>query len=329
MTRNTLDQLLITLDVAVEAFAICEVKKGFRLISRPDRAIEVHYVLAGAMHLTVRGRDSILCPTGCVVVVPPGAEHSIAASDGPAIDLAPADQCTMGRDGLLVVDAADGGAGDLRVACGLIMASSCGSFGLFDELTGPLVQDLTGIEFVRHAFHIMLTEVARPRLGTRALLGSLMKACLVIVLRRFILESPTSTHLLGHGRDPKLAAAVMAILDKPAAAHTVASLAGTVGMSRSAFARGFGATFDMSPMEFVAKTRLHHAAHLLSSTIVPVKTIAASVGFSSRSHFSRAFRDAYGSDPRTYRKGVAPSELDAPKPLRGSRDRFALQPEPD
>jgi transcriptional regulator GlxA family with amidase domain len=60
----------------------------------------------------------------------------------------------------------------------------------------------------------------------------------------------------------------------------------------------------MSPMEFVAKTRLHHAAEMLRSTNMPVKVIAASIGFSSRSHFSRAFRDGYGADPSSYRRNV-------------------------
>ena len=72
-------------------------------------------------------------------------------------------------------------------------------------------------------------------------------------------------------------------------------------MSRSAFAREFSNTLSMSPMAFVAKTRLHHAAELLKSTKLPVKVIAASIGFASRSHFSRAFASAYGADPSRFR----------------------------
>lgn len=83
----------------------------------------------------------------------------------------------------------------------------------------------------------------------------------------------------------------------------------------------------MSPMEFVDKTRLHHAAELLRSTNVPIKVIAGSIGFASRSHFSRAFRDAYSTDPSTFRRALTRPELDAPRPLRGSRDRFSLADE--
>ncbi len=41
---------------------------------------------------------------------------------------------------------------------------------------------------------------------------------------------------------------------------------------------------------------------MLKSTSVPVKVVAASAGFSSRSHFSRVFHQVYGTDPSTFRK---------------------------
>ena len=41
---------------------------------------------------------------------------------------------------------------------------------------------------------------------------------------------------------------------------------------------------------------------LLFALSVDVEAIAAEVGFSSRSHFSRVFRDHYGTDPSTFRR---------------------------
>lgn len=73
-------------------------------------------------------------------------------------------------------------------------------------------------------------------------------------------------------------------------------------MSRSAFARDFKATLGVAPMEFVTRTRLNLARRLLASTVRPVEAVAADVGFSSRSHFSRVFRDQYGTDPSTFRR---------------------------
>jgi AraC family transcriptional regulator len=73
-------------------------------------------------------------------------------------------------------------------------------------------------------------------------------------------------------------------------------------MSRSAFARDFRATLGVTPMEFVTRIRLNLARRLLVSTVRSVEAIAPEVGFSSRSHFSRVFREHYGTDPSTFRR---------------------------
>ena len=329
MAHRNLDRLLVTLDVAVEAFAICEVRKGYRLLGEYSNSIAVHYVLVGTMFLMVPGLPVVMCGPGSIVIVPPNTVQNLSAEDGAAIDVAADENCKLTRDGMLVFDAAQGGTGDLRVVCGLIMASFSGSFGLLDQITAPLVGDLGDMDVVRHAFSIMLDEINGPKLGTRALTGALMKTCLVMLLRRHLEGNEPHSVFLADARDPRLGKAIAAVLDKPAAPHTVASLALLAGMSRSVFARDFQSSFSMSPMEFVAKTRLHHSAEMLRSSDVSIKVIAASIGFASRSHFSRAFRAAYGTDPRNFRKTATKPEIDAPRRLRGSRSDFALTQEPE
>lgn len=75
-------------------------------------------------------------------------------------------------------------------------------------------------------------------------------------------------------------------------------------MSRSAFAREFKSALELTPMEFVARVRLNLAHRLLLSTGIGIEGIAAAVGFSSRSHFSRLFREHYGADPSSFRRGI-------------------------
>ncbi len=326
---HDLDRLLVTMDVAVQNFGVCEVRRGYRLVSAPVDAIMVHYVLAGTMHMTIPGMDLIVCGPGGIALIPPGMQPSMTADGGPATEVMALDHAKMNRDGLLVFDAAEGGAGDLRLVCGIIMASLSGSFGLFDKLKVPIAEDLSGVDIVRQSYAMMLAEIEQPGFGTRALSGTLMKTCLLMVIRRFFGRPGGDQALVGALTDPRLGAAVAMVLDMPSAPHTVATLAARAGMSRSTFARQFSDAFSMSPMEFVAKTRLHHAADMLRSSRLPIKVIAASIGFASRSHFSRAFRDAYGADPSAFRKSHSEPALDAPKPLSGSRERFALPEEPD
>lgn len=49
------------------------------------------------------------------------------------------------------------------------------------------------------------------------------------------------------------------------------------------------------------QVRLHRAANLLRNTRLPVQIVAMTVGYSSRSYFSRAFRAAYGTDAKSFR----------------------------
>jgi hypothetical protein len=63
---------------------------------------------------------------------------------------------------------------------------------------------------------------------------------------------------------------------------------------------------------------------MLRSTKLPIKVIAGTTGFNSRSHFSKAFRDAYGADPTSFRSDYGVRTLDAPAPLHGERADFGL-----
>ena len=91
------------------------------------------------------------------------------------------------------------------------------------------------------------------------------------------------------------------MLDQPDRPFTLQSLADLAGMSRAAFAEQFRSAFNRTAMDFLNDIRMRKAVNLLKSTDFPVKKISASVGFASRSHFSRAFKEFTGVDPTTYR----------------------------
>lgn len=72
-------------------------------------------------------------------------------------------------------------------------------------------------------------------------------------------------------------------------------------MSRAAFAERFSQVFDQAPMDFVQRVRLRIAARLLTTTDLPVKIVASTIGYASRSSFSRAFEAIYGAAPTDFR----------------------------
>jgi AraC-like DNA-binding protein len=104
----------------------------------------------------------------------------------------------------------------------------------------------------------------------------------------------------GEWRD-RLAPAVAAMNLQFSEPHTLSSLGALVGMSRSAFAGAFRASFGRAPMEFLASIRLNEAARLLRSTTLPLKAIGVQTGYTSRSSFTHAFHRAFGVAPGRFR----------------------------
>jgi AraC-like DNA-binding protein len=237
-----------------------------------------------------------------MLIVPPGRLQHLATSNDALTSKATFDVCVPVREGMLVVDATDGKEPTLRIACGAIMPDLAGSYGPLQTLTRPVVENLSDFPVVSAAFAALLEEVSAPKEGTTALASALMKACLVVLLRRHIETSRIVGTAPALFQDARLGRAIAAILNLPAAPHSVTSLAKEAGMSRSAFAREFKTALGLTPMDFVARVRLNLAHRLLVSTGIAVEGIAATVGFNSRSHFSRLFRDHYGTDPSSFRR---------------------------
>ena len=302
MSASTLDALLSALSVDVEAFALCEIAENVRLVFPPLDVIEVHHVLEGTLHLTIGDDDPIEAPAGAMVIVPPGRLQHLAASKTTATSKISLDVCLPVRDGMVILDATDGGQSVLRIACGTVQPDPNGSYGPLDGLSQPVAEDLSDLSVVSAAFKAMLDEVAAPEEGAMALTSALMKACLVFLLRRHLQSSRETGVPPALFSDARIGRAIAAVVARPSAAHSVTTLAKDAGMSRSAFARDFRATLGVTPMEFVTRIRLSLARRLLASTGRPVESIAADVGFSSRSHFSFVFRDRYGTNPSTFRR---------------------------
>jgi len=68
--------------------------------------------------------------------------------------------------------------------------------------------------------------------------------------------------------------------------------------------------FGISPKAFVNEVRLRRGLELLQGTELTVDAVARRVGYSSRSHFSRVFRERFGRPPAGFRP-AASSRLSA------------------
>ena len=65
---------------------------------------------------------------------------------------------------------------------------------------------------------------------------------------------------------------------------------------------------NLTPIDFIRNVRLKMAADLLTQKKQCVADIAYAVGFSNLSHFSRAFRNHYGTTPKKYSEKIQEKE---------------------
>lgn len=304
------DRLLAALVVHLHAASVCTIGQGWRLAFAPFEAVTIHHVLAGAGTVQVGNASPLPYGPGSVIVVPPRQAHIVGDALPEARDVDAEDHCGPFADGLARF--AVGDTPGTLLLCGSILAPHGRVLGLFDLLTEAVVETPAD-DVGRAVFDLMRAEVAVPGLGTAAMTEALMKACLVGLLRGRLRrgnQALLSTALPG---DLRLARAALAVLENPGAPHTVASLADKAGMSRASFADHFARAMGGGPMEFVQSVRLRAAARLLETTDLPLKAVAAAVGYADPSSFSRAFRGAYGTDPTAYRH-LNSQTLAAPPP---------------
>lgn len=301
MRTEALDKLLCLLDVRLDAIGLCEVAEGWRLALPGPDGVMVHFILQGSGIL--RSADGSVVPfrpNSLIFLHSNCGAHEIASTgeEDAVADWKNSSQ-PLG-EGMMQFHAGDGPP-SIVSACAMASAD-CGGLDIFEQLREPVVETLEPHSPVRAAFALMLEELRQPRLGTRALSEALMKQCLILALRSQMERGEVTLMSLPALRDMRLLKALLKMVESPAQEHTLDELARISGMSRSLFAERFAETFERPPMDMLKQIRLHRAANLLRSSQLPVQIVAMTVGYASRSYFSRAFRAAYGTDPKSFRQ---------------------------
>jgi AraC-like DNA-binding protein len=295
-------------DVRLDSFAVCEIGREWRLVCPPLDAVLVHFVLRGEGVLEAGGKRTPFAQDD-IIVAPKGTAKYLDGAGAVLREITAVDSCSPLTDGMVTFRAHEGGA-DVILACGVISPGPAEAPGPLDHLTEPVVARIDGSAALEAAFTAMLAELTRPGPGAWLMAESMMKQCVVLLVRDQIRRFGAASPLFAPIADPRLARAITAVMQSPGEPHSVESLARAAGMSRSAFSTLFSAHYHETPASFVVGMRLRTAARMLRMGLLPVKVVATSVGFASRSHFSRAFKAAYGVDPSSYRDGLAPAEAD-------------------
>lgn len=146
----------------------------------------------------------------------------------------------------------------------------------------------------RSLIHDILDEMNNARADDHRLCALLHQIMSTLAAGQKNLSKPVSQaieYICGHYRE----------------AVTVEEIARRSALSKYHFSRIFRAETGSSPHEYLCRIRIRHAQELIMETGRSIDDIAAECGFSSTSHFIRAFKKEMDFTPAVYRKFFEPS----------------------
>ena len=82
---------------------------------------------------------------------------------------------------------------------------------------------------------------------------------------------------------------------------TVTALSAQLALSPKTLARRIEAATGVSPIKFIQRRRLSHAAHLLETTALSIETVAAQVGYQDSTALRKLIKREFGVTPSTLR----------------------------
>jgi AraC family transcriptional activator of mtrCDE len=313
ISPSDLDSLMTTLEVHFLRLAECLVSEGWRLDIAGTDAPGIHYNVSGMGMLTVGEHPPILIMPHTLVIVPPGRSFRIEVVSECAPD-APLARVEAGWGGAAPDSVRRFVAGDsnphVMMICGYFRAAYGASMDLFGGLQTPIVEQFDESHQLDAKLKAALAELIAQEVGMGAMTTALLKQVLIALLRRSLNSMETWVDRFSMLSDPHVARAFAEMAAYPGAPHTIESLSRCAGLSRSAFMAHFTRVVGRAPMVALRELRMRQAALLLRGGGQSIEQIAHAVGYSSRSSFIRAFRQAMGVDPTEYRASGASSLLE-------------------
>ncbi len=158
---------------------------------------------------------------------------------------------------------------------------------LLDELVNEQTSDLPGASLASAQLaQLLFIQILRAHLKTSGPL------------------SPGWLRALG---DPHLAPALRLMHGDPGRSWHLEDLAKAAAMSRTAFAVRFKLVTGVPPLTYLLNWRMRLAERALHEGKTSISSLAQTLGYTSESAFSNAFKRVKGSAPRRYRDAKQPA----------------------
>lgn len=255
-------------------------------------------VASGDCWLEMDGVAPLRLYAGDCVVLPSGRRFCLSS----AIGLPPTEAAVVFGDRPNGSIAAYNGGGRCMMFAAHFEFDSGFSRFLLDGLDAVVrIDDPAAKAAMRDAIEQMIGELQRGEPGSAMVVAHLAHIALIKTLRFHLSE-------VAHARpgwlyalaDRRLSMAIAAMHAAPAERWSVASLAATCALSRTAFALRFKDKVGMTPMDYLLQLRMLLAARRLLEPGARVAQVAQELGYQSESAFNVAFKRQMGLPPRRH-----------------------------
>ncbi|MCP3097817.1 AraC family transcriptional regulator [Myxococcus sp. K15C18031901] len=249
-------------------------------------------VLEGRCRLAVAGQSPITLEAGDFVLLPATPGFTISGFEpvtperiDPKVAPSAKGEVRHGRKG---------GPPDVRLLGGYFVFDSPDAALMVSLL--PALLHVRGVERLATLVRLVRDETSEQRSGSDLVLTRLVELLLIETLRSTASED-TPPGLLRGLADARLAPAIRQMHRHLTRPWTVAQLAKSAALSRSAFFDRFTRTVGLRPMEYLLGWRMAVARGLLRDRELSITEVAERVGYSSASTFTTAFNRHVGQPP--------------------------------
>lgn len=268
-------------------------------VARRHRVVAFHHVERG--HLDLSGADGSryhLDP-GDLVVAIGGAPHLLGRG-GTVIPQSLAHHLTDRTTQRPRLEPGQANQDTTGLLCGVLVLEYWDTALMTHRLPSFIRLPAGSAPLTPHLVARLLHETNQPAPGSGAVQVRLLELLLADALRHVLTQHPHPASIEAAG-DPVVWDAVEAVLADPARAWDVPTLATLSASSPSQLTLRFRRALGLTPMAFVAATRLDQAGKLLERSDLSVERVALEVGYSNQPAFTRAFRRHHGTTPNRWR----------------------------
>ncbi len=295
---------LLRMDGAFYSRAELSAPWGMTLTPMPGH-LWFHAVTHGRVLLQAPGAAPTWLQPGDCALVPHGEGHALRSDpEAPAPDILDLPLQQLSERYELIRHG--GGGAPTTLICGAVRFEHPAARTMLQILPRLITVEATDgqrAESMRSAFALMAAEARAFKPGGEAVITRLADILVIQAIRAWIETDPAArTGWLGALQDRHIGRALALIHRDPARPWTVASLAGELALSRSAFAARFTQLVDEPAMQYVARWRMHLALHALQTEGASVGELADRYGYRSEAAFARAFKRVVGVAPGGVRR---------------------------